>query len=186
MRIIAGQRRGLVLSDFEAPFIRPTKDQVRESIFNMVAHVMDLSSARVCDLCAGSGGLGLEALSRGAISATFVEHHPEAVLLIMSNLKKARFEASAEVVEEDVQTFLGRPCTRPFDLILADPPYGQKLGEFVVEKVWANGYLRPLGVLVVETEPGELLAVTERHAALRVHRRRKWGRTLVTVIQRME
>ncbi len=186
MRIIAGQRRGLVLSDFEAPFIRPTKDQVRESIFNMVAHVMDLSSSRVCDLYAGSGGLGLEALSRGAVFATFVEHHPEAVALIETNLKKARFEEVAEIVEEDVRTFLERPCAEPFDLILADPPYGQELGEFVIEKVWANGYLKPLGVLVVETEPEEPLAVVEEQASLRVHRRRKWGRTLVTVIQRME
>lgn len=180
MRIIAGLRKGLVLHSFDLDFIRPTKDIVKEFIFNVLANVVDISTTHVCDLFAGTGAIGLEALSRGARSAVFVDHHAKAVELIRRNVHKAGFDAVSEIIQTDVDEYLSRPGP-VFDLIFADAPYAFQVGHFLVEKVGGGGYLRPKGFLIIECSPKHDLA--NPGDAWRLHRSKRWGESQVHVLQ---
>lgn len=180
MRIVAGLRKGLVLHSFDLDFIRPTKDIVKEYIFNVLANVLDISEARVCDLFAGTGALGLEALSRGSPSAVFVDHHAKAIELIRRNVHKTGFEAVSEIVQMDVEDYLTRPGPA-FDLIFADAPYAFQVGHFLVEKVGARGYLKPKGFLVIECSPKHDLVLPGD--TWHCHKRRQWGESQVYILQ---
>lgn len=181
MRIIAGLRRGMVLRGFDSPSIRPTKDQVKESMFNILGNLVDWPSCVVCDLFSGTGSLGIESLSRGARSATLVEQDPDAIGVLRHNLKKSRLEASARIVQQDAIAFLTAQAPHPYDVVFADPPYEARLGYFVVEKLYTNGYLGAHGVLVYESAPDETFPEDGRFPGLLLHRRRTWGRTLISV-----
>ncbi|MEO6359482.1 MAG: 16S rRNA (guanine(966)-N(2))-methyltransferase RsmD [Sphingomicrobium sp.] len=166
MRIIAGQWRGRPLVAPPGIDTRPTADRVREALFSMLSSRLGtFEGLRVADLFAGSGALGLEALSRGAASVTFVERDAKALAAIRTNA--AAFGAISAV------QFLGGsalalPRSQPFDLILADPPYGAGSGNPVVEAVAKAEWLAPGGWLSVETargnrvSPGELEIDVER------------------------
>ncbi|MGH3127550.1 MAG: 16S rRNA (guanine(966)-N(2))-methyltransferase RsmD [Gaiellaceae bacterium] len=121
MRIVAGSRRGHRIAAPKGAFTRPTSDRVREALFSIVGPV---DGAAALDLFAGSGALGLEALSRGAVSCVFVERDREAARAIQANLEKLRF-TGATVVARDVASALrdDRERGRRYDLVLADPPY---------------------------------------------------------------
>ena len=120
MRIIAGSARGIPIR-IPSHDVRPTMEMVRGAIFSALGE--KVGGARVLDLFSGSGAFGLEALSRGAAAATFVDNHPKAIAAIKANLEKTRFQA--EVVRSDVFRFLER-TDRTFDLIFADPPYSKR------------------------------------------------------------
>jgi 16S rRNA (guanine966-N2)-methyltransferase len=134
MRIIGGSRRGLKLAEVgegdAAAHLRPTSDRVREAIFNLLinAHGNPVSGARVLDLFAGTGALGLEALSRGAAQVTFVDDGAKALALIRANVAKMRAEAEAHVIRQDA-TPLGPNPGSGHGLVFLDPPYGKGLGE---------------------------------------------------------
>ena len=125
LRIIAGDRRGAVLKSPEGMATRPTLSRVRESLFMILAP--RLQEARVLDCFAGCGGLGLEALSRGAACAVFIENDPKALAALQANIRKLRYEDRAAVQASDVFKSLESPPAgqKPFDLILLDPPYGR-------------------------------------------------------------
>jgi 16S rRNA (guanine966-N2)-methyltransferase len=164
MRIVAGRMRGLKLADVGAgdavARLRPTSDRVRESLFNLLAHGGYAappvpSGMRALDLFAGTGALGIEALSRGAVEAAFVENGRIALGLLRANLTKARAGESARVVERDA-TRLGT-CGGPgFDLVFLDPPYGLSLGTRALDAAVAGGWLAP-GALVA-WEEAEIMA----------------------------
>ena len=156
MRIVGGAWRGLALAPVgtgdAAAALRPTSDRVRESLFNILAHgVADdpVPGARVLDLFAGTGALGLEALSRGALAATFVDSGRVAQDLIRANIARAK--------AGDRATLLGRDATRPgpapaaFDLVFLDPPYGRALGAAALSAAVAGGWLAPGALIVWET-----------------------------------
>ena len=117
MRVVAGEFKGRRLSAPRGVVTRPTADRVREALFSMLA---DVSGARVLDLYAGSGALGIEALSRGASEAVFVERDARAVAAIRRNLDA--IQVAADVRQEDALAFVRR-ATGPYDLVFADPPY---------------------------------------------------------------
>jgi 16S rRNA (guanine966-N2)-methyltransferase len=125
MRVIAGEARGLRLSA-PSPMIRPTMDRVREAIFSSIGEAV--AGARVLDLFAGSGALGIEALSRGAASAVFVDVNPRCAACVRENLRRAKLEGSVQAM--DALAFV-RLYAEPggYDLIFADPPYGKSAGE---------------------------------------------------------
>ena len=158
MRIIGGRNRGLMLADIgggdPAAALRPTSDRVRESLFNLLAHG-DYGDApppegrRVLDLFAGTGALGLEALSRGARAATFVDQGQTALALLRRNLGKMGVEEAARVVARDA-TRLGRNPGPAFELVFLDPPYGRGLGEKAVASALAGGWVAPGGLVVWE------------------------------------
>ncbi|MBP7240622.1 16S rRNA (guanine(966)-N(2))-methyltransferase RsmD [Amaricoccus sp.] len=159
MRIVGGARRGLKLAEpgagDPAARLRPTSDRAREALFNLLAHGPGgdpVPGARVLDLFAGTGALGLEALSRGAAWATFVEMGRPALALLAANIGKFRAGADTEVIAADA-TRLGRRAVAPFDLVFLDPPYGRGLGEQALAAAQAGGWLAP-GALVAWEEGG--------------------------------
>lgn len=149
MRIIAGEWRGRRLQAPPGQSTRPTGDRTRETLFSMLASRLgSFDGLRVADLFAGSGALGLEALSRGAACATFVETDAAALSAIRANI--ALLGATARVEVRATSAALLPPST-PFDLILADPPYAPGAGSAVVAAVAAAGWLQPGGWLALET-----------------------------------
>ena len=164
MRIIAGKWRGRPLEAPPGSATRPTADRVRETLFSMLASRLgSFEDLRVADLFAGSGALGLEALSRGAASAVFVESDANAAAAIRRNV--AKLGASARVI---VGSALALPRSEAFDLILADPPYAAGAGSAVVVAITKGSWLAPGGWMSIETgrrdpvDPGELVAEAER------------------------
>lgn len=149
-RIIAGTARGRRLS-VPADGTRPTSDRVRESVFNMLNARIDLDGATVLDLYAGSGALGLEALSRGAERAALVERDPAAARTIVGNIASTAL-AGAEVVRQPVEKLVSRPASRRYDVVLLDPPYAMPADELsgVLVDLVRNGWLNTDAYLVVE------------------------------------
>ena len=184
MRIIGGQRRGLKLAEVgagdAAAHLRPTSDRVREAIFNLLingGYGNPVAGARVLDLFAGTGALGLEALSRGAAQATFVDSGAAAQGLIRRNIGLMRAEGSTEVIRRDAAA-LGKCGGPPFDLIFLDPPYGMGLGERALAAALAGGWVAK-GAMVVWEEsvpvvPPEGFEVLDR---------REYGGTVVTMLE---
>ena len=153
MRIVGGRHRGRTLAALgpgdPAAHLRPTADRVRESLFNLLAHGSygdPVSGARVLDLFAGTGALGLEAISRGAAAVTFVETSPKALALIRRNVALLDAGQVARVLPRDA-TRLGQNPDAPFDLAFLDPPYGSRLGEAALASAATGGWLAP-GALV--------------------------------------
>lgn len=181
MRIIAGQRRGLVLSQFDAEFIRPTKDIVKEFIYNCLANLKDISECSVCDLFAGTGGLGIEAISRGSSKVTFVEIDPRAVQIIRKNILKLKLDSEASVVQDDALHYL--EGSDKFDIIFADPPYDQRIGDTLLEKILKFDRLNPDGVVVIESSPDETFRPFEKYAGIACYKQKKWGESFVTILR---
>ncbi|HZY50830.1 MAG TPA: 16S rRNA (guanine(966)-N(2))-methyltransferase RsmD [Devosia sp.] len=152
MRIVAGKFRGKQLSSPEDDSIRPTADRVRESMFNILASRLGPSfdGLRVLDLFAGTGALGLEALSRGAANVVFVDTGAEARGLIRDHIEAFGAGGVAKLLRRDA-TALGPAGTMgPVDLVFLDPPYGMGLGEKALASLRAGGWLKPDTLLVLE------------------------------------
>lgn len=170
MRIIAGEARGLPLMP-PPTGVRPTMDRVRAAIFSSLGDAVP--GARVLELFCGSGAMGIEALSRGAASATFVDIHPRAAACTRENLRKARMEASVQVM--DALKFLELYAAEQFDLIVADPPYAKDADDrdFSAELL-ASPYLvsalAPSGTFVLERAPVKVEPEPSRFALLRTRR----------------
>ena len=166
MRIIAGEWRGRAIDAPPGMATRPTADRVRETLFSMLASRLgSFEDLRVADLFAGSGALGLEALSRGAAQATFVENDAKAAAIIRGNAAKLDATDRIQLVSGSAFTL---PRSQPFDLIFADPPYSPGSGSAVVAAVTGADWLAPGGWMSVETDrkdqvdPGELVIETVR------------------------
>jgi len=156
MRIVGGQFRGLQLADpgpgDPAAHLRPTADRVREAIFNLLTHGPAgdrVQGTRVLDLFAGTGALGLEALSRGASHVTFVENGTAGRALIRANVEKMRAMGATRLYRRDA-TDLGLNQGPGFDLVFLDPPYGQGLGTRALASARAGGWLAPGATVVWE------------------------------------
>ena len=152
MRVVGGRFRGRPLAGPRTDAIRPTSDRLRESLFNILAHSYGLPQAgtRVLDLFAGTGALGIEALSRGAAHALFVETGVEGRGIIRTNMESFGLNGGAKILRRDA-TALGSVGTiAPFDLVLVDPPYGKGLGEKALASAAAGGWLKPGALCVVE------------------------------------
>ncbi len=176
MRIIAGKWRGRPLEAPPGLVTRPTADRVRETLFSMLASRLgSFEDLRVADLFAGSGALGLEALSRGAASATFVENDPKAAAVLRRNAE--RLGASVQVIASSA---LALPRSDPFDLIFADPPYAPGSGTSVVDTVIREGWLAPGGWMSVETSRNDSLDPGE----LTIEAVRDIGRARLTLLRR--
>ena len=174
MRIIAGSRKGHTIQAPQGLETRPTSDRVRENVFNIVAPWVE--GARVLDLYAGSGAMGLEALSRGAQVAVFVEADPDAVRAIERNLDKLRL-TGATVLRRDAVSGLAQEVTagRKYDLVLADPPYAMTNYDPLAR--YLPRVLSEDGLLVLESG-----AKSEPELpGLEVRTTRKYGSTRVTV-----
>jgi 16S rRNA (guanine966-N2)-methyltransferase len=154
MRLVAGRFKGRVLAAPEGMTTRPTADRVRESLFNILAHgEPELRGARVADIFAGSGALGLEALSRGAAHVSFFEHAPGALAVIAANVRKVGCDSDVTVLRQDAT----RPpkAPEPCRFLLLDPPYKSGLAATALVALAAQGWIAPDARIVVEVAAGE-------------------------------
>ena len=178
MRIIAGQWRGRPIEAPPGLGTRPTADRARETLFSMLASRLgSFEDLRVADLFAGSGALGLEALSRGAAHATFVENDAKAATVIRRNAESLGATDRVRVLGS---TALSLPSSKPFDLIYADPPYEAGSGTAVVQAVAKAGWLAPGGWMSIETACHDEVA----SGGFTIEATRDVGRAKVTLLRR--
>lgn len=184
MRIIGGSARGLRLAEVgagdPAAHLRPTSDRVREAIFNLLLNAGPddpVTGARVLDLFAGTGALGLEALSRGAARVAFVDDGAAARALLRSNIEKMRAMGTTDVWRRDA-TRLGENRGAPYGLIFLDPPYGRGLGEAALASARAGGWIAPGATLV--WEEGSPPSIPPGFAAVD---QRRYGSTWITLMR---
>ena len=162
MRIIAGQHKGLTLSsvgrgDTKA-HLRPTTDRIRESLFNILTGGRfgdPITGARVLDIFAGTGALGLEALSRGAASVSFVETGQKARKLIGQNITLTDSHDRTRMITQDATRLRPNPDA-PFDLIFMDPPYGKHLGELALGALTTGGWVAPDALMIWEENAAQI------------------------------
>ena len=179
MRVIAGSAKGTPLRAVPGPDTRPISDRVKEAVFGILGD--GIVGARVLDLFAGTGSVGIEALSRGAEQAVFVEKLAKATAVIKANLARTRLQAQARVVQADVFKFLAGQA-EPFDLIYIAPPQYQSLWLKTLLALDANaGWLGPDGQIIVQIFPKELQPVA--FSNLQLADQRKYGSTLVCFYQ---
>lgn len=174
MRIVAGHLRGRVLNAPDSKGTRPTSDKTRETLFNILQHAdwaPPLEGARILDLYAGSGALGFEALSRGASSAMMIDMAQAARQVMKLTAQQFGVSDRVVILKRDVTRLGARPeDLEPFDLILCDPPYRKGLAQKALKTLASGDWLRPNGVVVVETASDESLedAGWERHATRKI------------------
>ena len=147
MRVITGSARGAKLKTLEGLETRPTSDRVKEAVFNIIQ--FEVEGRRVLDLFAGSGQMGIEALSRGASYAVLVDRNPAAVKIIKENVKKVRFEDRTTILQADYLRYLST-CTEKFDIIFLDPPYAENFLEKSLQKISEIDILSEGGIIVCE------------------------------------
>lgn len=179
MRVITGLARGRALKALSGDSVRPTGDRVKEGIFSAVQ--FDIEGRRVLDLFAGSGQLGIEALSRGAAGAVFVDADAAAAATVRENLLATNLSENAQVVKSDALAYL-RTCAGTFGLIFIDPPYQSGLQVKCLELCWP--LLAPGGSVICETAAGQPLP--EKAGELAKYRSYRYGKTAVTIYRRDE
>ena len=180
MRIIAGTHRGTRLKE-PANVTRPTSDRVREAIFNVLRHV--IPDAKVLDLFAGTGALGLESLSRGATSCLFIENDPQALQCLRKNLAHTKF-TTGKIIESDALQFATHPRSpQLFDLIFADPPYYRNGAPDLAGPLLTHSLpLAPGGILVLEVEAER--PDPESLASLQLIKRKNYGKTSILYFEK--
>ena len=180
MRIIAGEWRGRKLVAPAGRETRPTADRTRETLFSMLtSRLGTFEGLRVADLYAGSGALGLEALSRGAGHAAFVENEREAIKTIETNV--AMLDAGSRTAMRAMSASR-LPSSEPFDLIFADPPYAAGSGSAVAEAVARAGWLAAGGWMAVETQKGDSVTAPD---GWEIDATRDVGRARLTLLKRL-
>ena len=180
MRVITGSARGITLKTPEGMVTRPTTDRVKEAMFSIIH--FEIPGADVLDLFGGTGQLGIEALSRGAKSAVFVDAGEPACRLIRENLKRTRLEAQARVVRSDYLAYLER-TKEQFDIILLDPPYAEVFLESAIKKITEIDILRENGIIVAERPLGKELPW--EFPGYDRSKDYKYGNTLLTIYRKM-
>ena len=198
MRIIAGLAKGRRISGPKSPLIRPVSDKVKGAIFNILS---SLDGAFVLDLFAGSGSVGLEAISRGANHAVFVDASPQALALLQKNIRQCGFEKQATIVRGRVPQIIGRLAQMPplpcppchagmawspsrgeglFNFIFVDPPYDKNLVHPTLSALLANKLIDAETLVIIEHSPREM----PHCEGLTVADQRKYGQTLITFMKR--
>lgn len=177
MRVITGTARGMVLKTLEGENTRPTTEKVKEAIFSALQ--FEIEGRRILDLFAGSGQMGIEALSRGAKNCVFVDSDKSAAGIIKENIAKVRFQDCSKLIQSDALSFL-RMTNDVFDIVFLDPPYSTGLLEKALDKIDMN--LSEGGVVVCE-HPSDSTLPDEIHS-LKKYRTYKYGKISVTVFRK--
>jgi len=180
MRIITGSAKGIKLNAPRGLGTRPTADRVKESVFNILGDVV--FDAQVLDIFAGTGNLGLEALSRGAAAAVFIDNNLESINIIKDNAQRTKLNGHVEIYKNDVIRALDRfvETGRSFDLVFCDPPYNQGLVHIVLEKIAKYSILNSEGVLVIEHSKHE--KIIDEWDKLQIRRVERYGETLISFL----
>ena len=181
MRVITGTARGVQLKTPDGINTRPTADRVKEALFSIIH--FDIPGASVLDLFAGTGQLGIEALSRGASNAVFVDVRDDACSLIKENLKRTKLQANAQVVKAEYSHFL-RNCQQKFGIIFLDPPYAEDFLEKSLNFITEIDILQSGGIIVTERPLGKTL-----HGDYSGYSRSKdykYGKVILTIFRKNE
>ena len=179
MRVITGKARGVQLKTPDGMTTRPTTDRVKEALFSIIQ--FDIPTAQVLDLFGGTGQLGIEALSRGAKSAVFVDAGEPACRLIRENLKRTKLESDARIVRADYLDYLKR-CKEKYDIIFLDPPYAEVFLENALKCITEIDILQTGGIIVTERPVGkELPWDFEGFTRSKDY---KYGHTVLTIYRR--
>ena len=152
MRVISGKARGISLMTPKGELTRPTADRVKEALFSIIQ--FDLPGAKVLDLFGGTGQLGIEAISRGAKHAVFVDAREDACRLIKENLKRTKLEVDGTVIRSDYLQYLNR-CKEKFDIIILDPPYAEVFLENALNIITEIDVLQSGGIIIAERPLGK-------------------------------
>ncbi len=179
MRVITGKARGIVLKAPDGMATRPTADRVKEALFSIIQ--FDVPNAKVLDLFGGTGQLGIEALSRGAKSAVFVDERHESCEIIKENLRRTKFIELSRVVRADYAAFL-RNCKEKYDLIFLDPPYAEVFLEKSLKMITEIDILQSGGIIITE-RPIEKELLFEFPGYIR-SKDYKYGKTLLTLYRK--
>jgi len=180
MRIIAGKAGSINLKSINNSNTRPTLDRVKEAMFSML--IPYIQNAVVLDLFAGFGGLGLEAVSRGASEAVLVERSRKNIEVIKENISLCNFEKEVKVIRDDVFDFL-KSNNKKFDIILMDPPYKKEFGEKLLKRIKKNHILKNNGIIVIEHSKKENLKSQNNLVKIKD---KKYGDTKLTVFENRE
>ena len=179
MRVITGKARGINLKTPEGLQTRPTTDRVKEAMFSIIH--FDVPGAKVLDLFGGTGQLGIEALSRGASTAVFIDAREEACKLIRENLKRTKLEQHGRVVRADYLEYIRR-CREKFDIILLDPPYAEVFLENALKAITEIDILQSGGIIVAERPVEKELPF--EFAGYTHSKDYKYGKTLLTLYRK--
>jgi len=179
MRVITGKARGVTLKTPDGAKTRPTTDRVKEAMFSIIQ--FDLPGAKVLDLFAGTGQLGIEALSRGAASAVFVDTLDNACSLVRENLRRTKLAEQALVVRADYLAYLSN-CRDKFDFVFLDPPYAEVFLENALKKITEIDILQSGGIIVAERPLGKDFSYT--FDGFSRSKDYKYGNTLLTLYRK--
>ena len=179
MRVIAGKAKGIVLKTPDGMLTRPTADRVKEALFSILQ--FDIPGTKILDLFGGTGQLGIEAISRGAKSAVFVDAADAPCRLIKENLRRAKMETEGRVVRADYLQFLSQ-CRETFDIIFLDPPYAEKFLENALNLITEIDILQSGGIIVTERPAGkELLLEFSGYSRSKDY---KYSSTVLTIFRK--
>ena len=179
MRVITGKARGVALKTPDGMQTRPTADRVKEALFSIIQ--FEIPCARVLDLFGGTGQLGIEALSRGAQSAVFVDASEKACALIRENLKRTKLQDCGKVIRSDYMEYLDR-CREKFDIVFLDPPYAEVFLENALKRLSEIDILQSGGIIIAERPlDKELPWVFPGFTRSKDY---KYGKTLLTIYRR--
>ena len=176
MRVIAGRFKGHKLVSFDAEHLRPTTDRVKGSIFNKLQMVTP--GAKFLDLFAGTGSLSIEALSREAGAVVSVENHSKSLQILRNNLNKLKIKAGIEIQSLDVFKYLKRYEGPAFDVVLADPPFTQKLADQVMLAITTSATIGPGSLVIIES--GKHETIGDNYPPLVLDARKDYGDKLVS------
>lgn len=177
MRIVGGEYRSRILADIKGDGVRPTSDRAREALFNILG--LRVRDARVLDLFAGSGALGLESLSRGAKEAVFNDVSKDSVSIVKKNVETLKAQERARIYQTDFTAFLSI-AKEPFDIIFIDPPYRFDYGEKALQTIAQKGLLTENGIAIYERDrafEGEILGLEK-------YDERRYGKAFLTFFRR--
>lgn len=179
MRVISGSARGKQLTPVPGNNTRPTTDRVKESVFNILQ--MDIPGCEMLDLFAGTGQIGIEALSRGANHAVFCDFSPKALAVIRKNIQAARVQERAEVIAGEFQTVLQKLSQRKFDVIFLDPPYGGEILNSALKSLESFDILRANGIILCESSIQDAIICPD---SMRIRKQYRYGTICLTAIVR--
>ena len=183
MRIITGKARGIKLNTLEGENTRPTSERAKEAVFSMIQ--FDLEGREVLDLFAGSGQMGLEAVSRGAASATFIDKSKDAAKIISQNMEKTKLSESCRLFNSDVNDFIrvtrGR---KKYDVVFIDPPYALRAVVPTLKALLEADMLKPTSIVVCESEESDIFESDAAFAEkFEVIKRAKYGMAHITIVK---
>ena len=180
MRVIAGKARGLTLNTIDGDSTRPTRDMVREAIFSILA--FKIPDCNFLDLFSGSGAMGIEAISRGAKSATFIDINPECIKVISKNIEKAKFLEYSKVYNTDYKNAIKKFGNHSFDIVFVDPPYNKEMGIDAITRLSENDILSDGGVIILETDTNEI--VPDEIGRYEKFNYKRYGRNILSFFRR--